>query len=61
MVDKVEDLLSSIVDLEKYLDSRPGGVPELRRREKLQRCALAFPTRLLLTFFPASSTGSMDN
>jgi hypothetical protein len=44
MVNKVEDLLSRIVDLEGHLDSRPGDRAELRRRDELKRCAPVFAT-----------------
>lgn len=51
MGNKIEVLLSHIVTLEEFFDSRPGGVAEQRHRDELIRYVLVFSLGLTLTSF----------
>lgn len=48
---KIEDVLSRIVALENQLDSQPGDIAELRRRDELIRYATVSPTYSMLSSF----------
>ena len=48
---KVEVLLPHIVRLEESLDSRPGDVAELERRDILIQYAMIYPPCVILTSF----------